>query len=850
MTINQSNYKPMYLGGGFGQTRFTMTVFALALLLVTAVLLPVQSAHAQGAMLEEIVVTARKKEESLQETPVVVNVLTSDMVNTQRIEGIEDLGNVVPGLVTSRSGSASAGSIYLRGVGTGAGNGLFDQAVAINIDGVGISSPQLMNAGMFDLDRIEVLRGPQALFYGKNSPGGVIALHTKDPTDEFEMEVTAMYETESEEPSLRAIISGPITETLSGRLSAGWSKADNHLLDVANFDYFETGPGGVPVQTGFGTDSDPVEIEKTFAMGTLLWEPTDDFSAKLKFATQEDKQDGSAAFNFQRTQCGLGTPQTIVQVPGIDNCRLDGTVIASALNPVLIASDSFYPDYTGDNGGFDNNKVDFASLEINYAINDDLNLTSVTGYFDSEGERLAESSWQVVSGLLSSGAGSLEQFSQELRINSDYDGPVNFTMGAYYEEKEIVSGQDVIFGSNLAGFPVAFFGVFAIPAGRQVNMQDGTAYSVFGQVDWDLTDKLTLSAGARYSYEEKEANVIIDVGPSPVLAALGLGGAAVPATDILLLDDNPDWDNVSPEATLSYQFNDDVMLFASYKTGFKSGGIDGSYDVGGLLGRTFFGIPFDGVYDEEEVKGFEVGMKSTLLDGTLRLNLTAYSYDYEEMQLSVLTTGAGGIPSLHVLNAAEATLEGIELETLWLTPVEGLSLTANIAWSNSEYGNYIADCFIGQTIAEGCNLNPDPVTGNFTGSDMSGESLAETPDLSATFALNYLTELNDGWNLGFNLSTSYKDDYNTTPLPYPEEYRQDSYWWTNASLSLFSSDDKWEFFIRGVNLGDEYVSSGGASTFPVANDGRTGTNLTGGRADFFQFVNGGRQLTLGFTRRL
>jgi outer membrane receptor protein involved in Fe transport len=843
MKIKLSRCKQLYTGEYSNYARYKPTAFALAFMSISSTLLPAQTVQAQGAsVLEEVIVTARKREESMQDTPIAVNVLTADTLNSSRIEGIEDLGTIVPGLVTSRTAASSAGSIYLRGVGTGAGNGLFDQAVAINIDGIGVSSPQLMTAGMFDLERIEVLRGPQALFYGKNSPGGVIALHTKDPTDEFELELTAMYETEGEEPALRAIVSGPFSQTLSGRLSMGWSKADNHLFDIVNFDVFETGPDGEPVQTAFGTSKDPLEIEKTYAIGTLLWEPTDRFSANLKYAHLEEDQDGSAAFNLDRTQCGLDEPQTIYPVPGIDNCKLDDKIIASALNPVLVAADGFHSDYRGDVGGFDENEVNFFVLEMNYEMANDLSLVSVTGYFDNENERLAESSWQVASGLLSSGIHEHEQWSQELRLSSNYDGAINFTLGAYYEEKDITSGQGVVIGSNFVGAPVGFFGVFAIPGGTQVNTQDGTAYSAFAQLDWDLNEKLTLSAGARYSYEEKEAGINIEVGAAPEI-----GQPPVPATDILLLDDKPDWSNVSPELTLSYFFSDDVMFFASYRTGFKSGGIDGSFDPN-LLGLTFAGIPFDAEYDEETVEGFEVGMKSTLLEGTLRLNLTAYSYDYEDMQMSVLQS-SGGLPSLHVLNAAEATVEGIELESYWLTPIDGLSLSANIAWSFSEYGDYIADCFVGQTIAEGCNLDPDPETGNFTATDMSGESLAQSPDLSATLGLDYMVAISGNWNLALNVTTSYKDDYPTTALNYPDEYRQDSYWWTNAAVSVFSNDEKWEFFVRGVNLGDERFASEGASTFPEANPGLTGTNNPNGRADFFQFVNGGRQLTLGLTYR-
>lgn len=162
-------------------SKINSLVLALAIV-GTSLLMPMQSALAESMQtVEEVVVTARKRQESLQEVPVVVDVITEDTIRSQRIEGIKDIGAIVPGMVASKTISGTSGVIYLRGVGTGSSNPTFDQAVAINLDGVGINSAQMMQAGMFDMRQIEVLRGPQALFYGKNSPGGVIAIHTNDP---------------------------------------------------------------------------------------------------------------------------------------------------------------------------------------------------------------------------------------------------------------------------------------------------------------------------------------------------------------------------------------------------------------------------------------------------------------------------------------------------------------------------------------------------------------------------------------------------------------------------------------------------------------------------------------------
>lgn len=847
MKMNLSKFNPLYSGKNLDHARFKPTAVALAFMSVGSALLPSQSVQAEGEnVIEEVLITARKREESLQEVPVAVNVLTGDMINSQRIEGIKDLGTIVPGLVTSRAVASTTGAIYLRGVGTGTLNPMFDQAVAVNLDGVGTSSTQLMNAGMFDLERIEVLRGPQALFYGKNSPGGVIAVHTKDPTDEYEFELSGMYETEGEESSLRAIVSGPLTDTLGARLSIGGSQADNALLmDVYNMDVVETGPTGDPVQTVFGTDKNPTERENFFAMGTLVWKPTDNLSAKLKYAHLEDDLEGDPNLGYQRTQCPFGTPQVVYPVPGVNNCKMDGKVMGGGIDPSQVAGDVVFGNLRDE--GFQKMDTDFAVFEINYEMDNDLTLTSVTGYFDNHEDRFVGSGFQVAAGLYSAVKFDLEQWSQEIRLNSNYDGPVNFTAGAFYEEKEMYQEYGLTIGSAILGIPASALGVFPIAAGRQFSEQDSTAYSVFAQVDWDFADNWTLSAGARYSYEEKEGAFAVDYFADYVAAGLEDGG---PDTDVPLLDDKPDWHNVSPELTLRYQYSEDVMFFASYKTSFKSGGFDAGYKAAALRTQANSGIPYNNVYDEEEVSGFEVGMKSTLLDGTLRFNVTAYNFDYEDMQLNKYDAVTGQGVAVRVINAAEASLQGVELETFWVTPVDGLSLTANVAWSNAEYDDYIADCYNGQTIALGCDITPDPVTGRFTESDLSGDPLTVAPDLNATFGVDYTVALGGNWNLGVNVTTSYKDDYNPSSQSFPKSWWQDSFWWTNASLSLSSADNKWEFYVRGENLGDEFYSNTGSHMPFSGDEDLTGTNDPSGLPDFLQYVEGGRQFTLGFTYRM
>ena len=827
--------KSLFFRGNSVLIRFTSFTLG-TLLIATPALTPDQAVAAQSAhAIEEVVVTARKRQETLQEVPVVVNVLTEDTISSQRIESIRDIGTIVPGMLASKTISGTSGMIYLRGIGTGSGNPAFDQAVAINVDGMGINSAQMMNAGMFDLRQIEVLKGPQALFYGKNSPGGVIAIHTNDPGDEFEFELTGMYESVAEETTVQGIISGPLSDTLGARIAFSRSDADDSWRKVINEDRFEQGPAG-PVQTGFHTGNS--RLETTYVLGTLLWEPAENFSAKLKYAHLQDDQSGPIMDVIQKVWCPGGEPQGVAYpVPGVP-CKADDVAISPGLSPVL-SGWLWDGEYAGESDGRFDNENDFAVLEMNYHLDSGLTFTSVTGYFTNEETRLAESSFQIAVGLPANFLTELDQWSQELRLVSNYDGNVNFALGAHYEDKKIGRDSDVAAGV-LPLVPVA--GWFPLYIGRQIREQEGTAWSAFGQINWDINEQWTLAVGGRYSYEEKELTSQIQIKAPNVYGIPGLTPTAVP-----FVEPKKDWNNFSPEVTLSYQHSDDVMFFASYRDGFKSGGYDISYGIAPRLVAITTGGALGNTYNEENVDGFEVGMKSTLLDGTLRFNVTAYTYGYEDLQLSKFD---GQTLSFSLFNAGKASVDGLEVETLWVTPVAGLTLSAGLAWGKSEFDEFIAPCWAGQTIAMGCSSEPSPITGNFLGSDQAGDNLPFASDLSATLGMNYNAQVSDNWNLAFNFTASFKDDYNPIPGTPPVDGLQDSFWWVNAGVSLYSSDDRWEVFFRGVNLTDEVYRVSGGPAPGQGNAAFSGTNDPSGLPDWIAVVQGGRQFNAGLTYRL
>ena len=282
------------------------------------------------------------------------------------------------------------------------------------------------------------------------------------------------------------------------------------------------------------------------------------------------------------------------------------------------------------------------------------------------------------------------------------------------------------------------------------------------------------------------------------------------------------------------------MFFASYRTGFKSGGFDGTAGKGPLINQ---GLAFDLLCDEEEIKGFELGMKARLLDDALTLNVTGFSYKYDDLQVTVLESEA---ITLRVLNAAEATVEGLEFDAVWATPTAGLTLRGNLNYLNAEFDEFLGDCYTGQTIALGCNQVPSAITGNFTVQVPDGEPLPNASEWSASFGFEFDTPLSDSLHLGITGFASYTDDYATTATFVPGS-EQASYWLLNASLSLYSSDDRWTLYVKGTNLGDEYWNLKSADVvFTGAGKGAA----TGIRADQLGVVRGGRRVTLGVTFRI
>ena len=737
------------------------------------------SAGEEARVVEEIVVTARKREESLQDAPVVISALSKKTISDFAIESVEDISDFTPGLIADTQGLNAGGLIYLRGIGSATAAANIDQAVSLVIDDMQVGSLQIQHAAMIDMESVQVYKGPQALFFGKNSPGGVLSIKTADPGDEFEAEAKTGYEFETDKWFVQGMVSSPFSDTAAGRLVVRYS-------DSKGFWNYETAPFDDFIDDGRGH-----AVESLFARGTLVLTPTDDLRIRAKLTYNDNEADTSGTMNLHRIGCPFGDPQggQAASYP----CKADDTHYVGPISQVIL--DAFAGvgfEEVGPSGAYGNEQV-LSTIALDWDVNDELTLSSVTGYYDVTSLTSAATFGLRLAPAVAASTLDFKQFTQELRLVSDFDGPFNFVGGIYFEDKKHEHSQPVALGS---GFVV-----------HAIYEQNAEAISVFADLSWNMSDNLVLSAGARYSDEEKEFvgvnNYAGDLSPKET------------------------WDDVSPQVTLTYTPDDNWMLFASYREGFKSGGYDGAF--------SFAPGPISS-YEPESVDGFEVGAKGTLLDNTLQLNVAAFSYEYQDLQLSSLDAAT---LSLAIHNAAGAELKGIETDFVWVTSVEGLLARGAIGILDTEFTDYEAPCYGGQSIAQGCDLAFDGT--RFIAQDLSGASLHLAPEFTATIGLAYERALGN-LRLGLSLDAVYNDDYETSEEQMPGT-TMDSHTKVNASIRLSSIEETWSVSLIGRNLTDEFTWTSGGDH--VGTGSGTGTNTTVA-ADVWAWMRPGRTVAIEF----
>lgn len=744
---------------------------ASALALTTPTVAAAQAAGAprteSASVFEEVVVTARQRQESILEVPVVVTAIPQEKLERLQTTEITDLPRLVPGLNLGQSLLSIGTLVSIRGVGTTSSDAGVDQSVSLNIDGLSLGQGLAFSSGMFDLAQIEVLKGPQALFYGKSSPGGVISLRTADPTGEAEVIGRAGYEFEGREARTELIVSGPITETVRARLAAMYARGDGYFYNTA-----VAVPG-----TGAQTPTHKREPQPRNLMlrGTVLWNPTSQFNARLKLNLVRDR--AIDAESSQLTNCPEGPGQTVgpANIPfiGGDDCRLDRDIHVVYMDPAA------FPGIPNNGVPYLHNLQKFGTLELNYDLGRSLTATSLTGYYNLRSDSSVNAHHSTAAGPTLAPVNYFRRndFTQELRLNSDFAGPVNFSAGGLYQDGKI-RDHVIIRGNTALGLP-------AVQTNANTTI-DIRTYSLFGQLRWKVTPTFELAGGARWT-DEKRSEEVFDFATNSFRRPLR------PRLHS---------DNVAPEFTATYTPTSDLTLWASYKRGYKSGSFTVATPV--LNGA-------DNAFDDEKVKGFEGGLKSRLLNGRLLANLAAYDYRYRGLQVGATQPVQGGQPIIRTINAGSARTYGVDFDAAWRPEqVEGLGLNLAINWNHGRYTDLAnVPCWGGQTVALGCDQILNTVTGRFTAQDLSGTPLARAPTWQATFGFDYEMPLGDNYKVVFTNSNQYSSKYVAflaINRPNHDNYSP-SFIKSDISLALQTNDEQWEFALIGKNITDEITTS-------------------------------------------
>jgi len=683
--------------------------------------------------LDVIVVTAQRREENQQDVPISVTTATGEFLADNDVQTLQDLNGAIPGFVTTNTVAYSAAPLSIRGVGgaNGGGNFFNDEPVGVYVDGVYIARLSFSTADFLDVESVQVLRGPQGTLYGRNSTAGAVLLTTKRPTDELEGEVRAGI-TSFGGYNISGVISGPLTDNLSLRAAAGYSDRDGY----ANNSFDGSDIGG---------------SEDVTARLSLRFEPSD----AVQFDLIGEYQDRSA------------TP-ALIAVTDVGTTGVASPFVPRADLQTVLDDEIFAIN--------DRNFADSESFALTLKGEIDLGfatLSTITGYRDWSLVGAQDSDSTALQLFNNNGNVSSEQFSQELRLASNGDGPFSWIIGGFYFDES----TDLLF--NIRNFQGLFgLGTEAIFDARQ----ETKAYALFADATLEITDQLSLTVGGRYSSEDKDFvnDQIVTILNGGTLPPFFLGGATLPAGAVFVdppaFVSSASFDDFSPRVVVDFAATDDILLYASYSQGFKSGGFNS------------FGL--SPAFDSEDIDSFEAGIKTDLADGRVRLNASAFYYDYSNLQIR-LPVPTGGVD---IQNVAAAEIAGFEVEgSVLLT--EGLTFSANIAVLDTEITE-------GSIPAISSTTPPFPIGAPLplAAENVAGNELTRAPDFQAYANVTYKRPIG---SLDATFSATYKHQSGVFFLETNQDtstFRNNSWNEVDLRVAIGDPDGAWELAVFGQNI--------------------------------------------------
>ncbi len=778
-------------------------------------------------VIEEIVVTAQKREQTLNEVPFSVQVISGEKFIEQGFNDLEDTASFVPGLTVEQTESGA--TVRIRGISNEGFNVGFEQATAVFNDGIYYGRQLQSISGIYDIDQMEVLFGPQPVYFGQSAIAGLIGYRSKRPGTELDGYVLAELG-DIGHRKVEGAVSVPISDTWSMRGTAkvnendGWTKLfvtgdDGNAGEDTAFRLQIAGD----LSEQFSLWAKYEEFEQTidgFAQDAIICDPALAGAPPLVFCDDAQRA-GLAEWSYNDT-ISIGATSSAARLGMAPVGNLDLTQL-----------DVAQPEYFG-------NDIEgsASAIELVYELANGITVTSLTGFSDYDALRVQDFDYSPFASLVIPNGETFEQTSTELRVQSDGDGPLDWMAGVYWQDQQIDFVADII--SALPN-PMG-------PSGTNASqyVEDAEYLGVFGALSYDITDSVTIDYGIRYNDVQKDAylwevdsfisdasgNRISNTGMTPpgmtpgsvapngtqgvtwsgVLGEMVAGdrclgntpndddcqarlrAAGIPQAVIdgwggtgLELDE----DDITQQISVNWRLNDDVNLFVRYAEAFKPGGFS--------RGSSSFLVNTKGQYEAEEADSIEIGGRLSFAEGRGQASATFFTTSYTNRQVnSQFDDPVTGATYFIFVNAADSTIEGFEAAVAYITTV-GLRMSLGMSYAKGQFDEYEnAACFRAE-IRQGLCPNRSM--------DLSNTDFDGQPEWNLVGAIGYEFGLTDGLMADISADFSMYDDYDrsrrySSELPY--DYReQDGYTLINARLAVFPDSRAWEVAVWGRNLADE-----------------------------------------------
>ena len=793
---------------------------AIAATVIAPSVLLAQEEGDDSPVLEEIIVTAQKREQSLADVPLSVAVVDGEFLKEHAIEKMADLQFAVPNFTMAESGLGT--NVFIRGIGSGNNQG-FEQSVGVYVDGIHHGRAQQARAPFFDLERVEVLRGPQSILFGKNSVAGALNMTTARPTSEFEGIVNLSHEFMDSETESSIVLSGPISDKFRYRIAGRYHELDGYIENLT-----------------LGRD-EPQQEDFTLRT-TFEYDFSDTMMATLKLETSKFDVVGrnieingevpAAAGPFT----GLTYSQILAGVFGQD---------ASVLNNSIDGKRHA-------NGDFSENDQFEAVLTLDWEL-ENHTLTSITGISNFEFNDDCDCDFTGGNVFTLPLAEEYDQISQEIRLTSSGGGTVDYIVGGFYQTSDHEYRDSLIVGADSILVPLLNLSspglgdLFSNTSAPREAKVDTDIFSAFAQFDWHLSDTLTLQIGGRLTHESKDGSrnlTVTAADGSPLSAAQAIVADFygivfdIGASNTLNVIDPTLSDRLgrhpvsgsrsetefTPDVKLYWDMSDNTMLYASVVQGSKSGGFDFRANNKGASATIEEAFEFE----NETALSFEVGGKFSLADGAAEINFAAYLTQFDDLQVSIFD----GTLGFNVGNAAEAEVKGFEVDGRWQV-TNNLTLAGSFAVTDFEFENYTnGRCNFGQA------PNGPQAADGFC--DYSGQTNQLASDWQGTFSAMHVYDLSGGMEINTALNVFFTDDYHASASLDPALI-QDAYANINLRIGLSNPVAGWDVALLGQNLTDEDIILFGGDA-PLSGS-------TFGAIAKYNFVARGRTVALQFTKK-